>query len=478
MNTKKQSTIAYIACAVYGLVFISLCFNNNVWLDEAFTATLVHTDFADVIVRSMADTLPPLYNILLKISTDIFGYTIPVMKLTSVLPMILTLVLGATTVRKRFGFVAAMVFMTCITGMPLMFYYGIEIRMYSLGFFFATASGIYAYETVCDFSKKNCILFAVFSTLAGYSHHFAFVAVGFVYLFLLIYYIFAAKDQIKHWFESLAITIVLYLPCLVVTLRQFKSVSGYFSMPEIDAKMFVQYVLYPFSTGVSAVSVLLLALVASLLTYGVYKIVRNRAECKDYVYAIGCFLVYYGVLVFGTLICKVMTANIFVDRYLFFSTGLIWLSVAVIFSKIIPIGKIKYLRLLIFAIIGATFVTTYIIQFRSEYGNNASDEIAFITNNFLDDDTFLTVERHEELQFCIPFYSILAGVPDVHYEAEMQQAIQRYKDFPDSSLWIVVQDGYEISKEDLDKLSNAGLSVEYAAGFDFDRYLCDVYKVR
>ena len=146
---KNEIKIVFTVFIILSAVYLSLVWNNNVWMDEAFTASLVHTDFRGVIERSMADTLPPLYNIILKLATDIFGYTIPVMKITSVVPMLLTLLLGATVVRKRFGFRTALLFMLFITFMPLFMYYGVEIRMYSLGFFFATASGIYAYEIVC-----------------------------------------------------------------------------------------------------------------------------------------------------------------------------------------------------------------------------------------------------------------------------------------------------------------------------------------
>ena len=134
-NEKKIITLIVVILSGF---YISLVWNNNVWMDEAFTASLIHTDLAGVISRSMADTLPPLYNILLKLATIVFGYSIPVMKLTSVVPMILTLISGATVVRKRFGFRTALLFMLFITFMPLFFYYGVEIRMYSLGFFFAT----------------------------------------------------------------------------------------------------------------------------------------------------------------------------------------------------------------------------------------------------------------------------------------------------------------------------------------------------
>ena len=188
IKTDRASDItAYILVIICGAIFISLTFNNNIWLDDAFTASLVNTDMAGVIKRSMADTLPPLYNILLKLSTDIFGYRIPVMKITSAVPMILTMLLGATVVRRRFGYLTSYIFIIAITFMPNMFFYGVEIRMYSLGFMFATASGICAYEVVCSPSRKNWCIFTAVSVLAGYSHHFAFVTVGFVYLYLLLY---------------------------------------------------------------------------------------------------------------------------------------------------------------------------------------------------------------------------------------------------------------------------------------------------
>ena len=183
-NEKKIIIIAFI---ILSAVFLSLIFNNNVWMDEAFTASLVHADLGTVLRQSMKDTLPPLYNILLKLMTDVFGYAVPVMKITSVIPMIATLFIGASVVRKRFGFLTALLFMMCLTFMPLMMYFGVEIRMYSMGFFFAFASGVYAYEVAAEGTKKNWILFTVLSVLAGYTHHFAFVTVAFAYLFLLLF---------------------------------------------------------------------------------------------------------------------------------------------------------------------------------------------------------------------------------------------------------------------------------------------------
>ena len=159
MNKEAKSTIfAYLLVLLGACVYLSLIFNHNVWLDEAFTANLIRTDFAGVLSRSMQDTLPPLYNLLLKLTTDLFGYTVPVMKFTSLIPMVLTMLLGAGTIRKRFGNVTSYLFIVCLFTMPYLLFYGVEVRMYSWGFFFATGSGIFAYEVVQNSCRRNWII--------------------------------------------------------------------------------------------------------------------------------------------------------------------------------------------------------------------------------------------------------------------------------------------------------------------------------
>lgn len=473
-TTKKENCLIWDCFAICSLIFISLCFNNNVWLDEAFTASLVHTDLGGVLERSMADTLPPLYNILLWASTSIFGYFVPVMKLTSVLPMVLTLLLGATVLKKRFGYITSLLFMVLITGMPLMFYFGIEVRMYSLGFFFATAAGIYAYEVICDYNIRNCLIFSVMSVLAGYSHHFAFVAVGFVYGFLLLYYFFMDRNNIKRWFIALAVTIGLYIPCGIVTLKQLKSVSGYFSMSDIDLHLFIQYAIYPFTCNFTPVSILLMALSVAVILFGIIMLIRREGDKVKTLYCICCFIIFYGVLIFGTCISKVMTANIFVDRYLFFSTGLMWLGISVL----IPSINNKWIKIAAPIVIAAAFITDYTVQFSLEYSNSASEEIKFISENFSDNDILCTVEDGEELQFCIPFYSMIAGKNKTEYYGDLKKALDYSASNENATLWIVAKEGFTMSDETIKTLSEYNCTVEDMASFDFDRYRCQIYRVK
>lgn len=462
-NEPKEKLISYALVLTGALVYVSLCFNNNVWLDEAFTASLVRTDMAGVLQRSMSDTLPPLYNILLKIVTDIFGYKITVMKLTSVAPMILTMLLSATVVRKRHGFKVSTLFTLCLMAMPQLLFFGVEIRMYSLGFFFATASGIYAYECIKDSNIKNWILFTVLSTFAGYSHHFAFVTVGLVYFYLLLYYFFADRKNIKRFFICLLFTFILYFPCLIVTLNQFKSVSGYFSMPDVTLGVFIKYMRYPYTIGFTPLSVILLIIMIVLFACLVFNFFRKKEDILNS-YTLWCFLIFYCVLLFGTAVSKVMTSNIFVDRYLFFSIGLIWLS----FSITVLNFKNNKLFILAIILIVLTGIAGYIREYRIEYTTNADAIDAYLEANINQGDVLYTIEDNEEMAFCLPFYEErLTNYEDI--DEAISASINN-----NSTIWLSVID---YADYDFKELEDYGYRAEPAGEYTFDRYTISLYKL-
>lgn len=461
-NVQNAITLGLVLLGT--IIYVSLVFNNNVWLDEAFTASLVRTDMAGVLERSMADTLPPLYNIILKIATDIFGYSVPVMKLVSVTPMILTMILSATVVRKRHGFFVSTLFTLALMSMPNLLFFGVEIRMYSLGFFFATASGIFAYECVQESNKKNWIIFTILSVLAGYSHHFAFVTVGLVYFYLLLHFIFNDIKNIKRFFICLLFTFILYFPCLVVTLKQFKSVSGYFSMPEITPSVFIKYARYPYTVGVTIFSVILLFAVFALFVRTFVLFIKNPKN-ELHFYAVAAFLIYYGVLLFGTVISKIMTANIFVDRYLFFSIGLIWLFFSIEIKEIN--NKFIYLFALILIILCG--IGGYVREYKIEYSTNADSIDKYLEENIKPGDVLYTLEDNEEMAFCLPFYEENL----TNYE-DLDEAIDASKK-NNSDIYVSVIDYYDY---DFSELKSKGYDVEFINDFSFDRYFIKLYKLK
>lgn len=472
VKSKLNDKIIVWALVILGsLVYISLIFNTNVWMDEAFTASLAHHNFVEVIRLSMADTLPPLYNIILWLTTSVFGYHIAVMKLTSVIPMILVMVLGATTVRKRHGLITAIAFILSITGMPLMLYFGVEIRMYSLGFLFATASGIYAHEVLVDSNTKNWVLFTVFSTLAGYSHHFAFVTVGFIYGGILLHYLLGDRKHIMRWVKCLGFTFAGYFPCLLVTLKQFGNVSGYFSMPDVTLPLFAQYVVYPFMVGIRPVTIVLLALVFVLLLWTVIRFVKGIDRTGSTVFSLCCFTVYYGVLIFGTIISKIMTANIFVDRYLFFSTGLLWLFASIQIGKLNDIGK-----KIAIAVIILTLISSYVVEYKVEYSKSGDEEIAFLDANVSEGDLLYCCSYYEDLENCLPFYSLINGGATLNAVAPLEVALDKATN-DNVTLYVAVSDEYELTNQEEELINAKGYKLVKVEEFDFDRYSCEMFRV-
>lgn len=459
-NSTKTNLIIWTLFLLCAGSYIVLIFNNNVWMDEAFTASLIRTDWAGVIKRSMNDTLPPLYNLYLKLMTDLFGYRIPVMKLASVIPMLLTMVLGATVVRNRHGLGTAALFLFSLSFMPYLQFFGVEIRMYSLGFFFATASGIFAYEVLAESTRKNWICFTLLSVLAGYSHHFAFVTVGFVYLFLLLYYFFADRKHIVRWFICLGATFLLYLPCMIVTLKQLKRVNGYFSMPEVTLSVFAKYAVYPFITGITPLSILLLIAVAALAVFTFIRVIKGRELL--HIYALSCFAIYYGVLLFGTAVSKIMTANIFVDRYLFFAFGLVWLFFSIEAShlpdlkvKEIPIPTV-YFGILLTLLIGLATVPQEAI---TEY---AVDPDPFINTlqAVEEGDGLVVYDDTEALYYCMTFYQ-----PNFKYYASKEAAC----DAAPKHIYFAINREYTGETQ-------IPAEAAYIGDFIFDRYGVTLYR--
>lgn len=475
MKTTKSETFIKIlpwALFILGILsYISLIFNNNVWMDEAFTASLVNTDMAGVIERSMADTLPPLYNIYLKIMTDIFGYTIPVMKLASVIPMILTMLLSVTVVRKRHGNKVSSIFTAALFSMPYLMYFGVEIRMYSLGFFFATASGIFAYEVIYDSCLKNWIWFTLLSVLAGYSHHFAFVTVGFVYLYILLYYITRDRANIKRFFICLLATFILYLPCLIVTLKQISAVSGYFSMPEVTLSVFIKYMYYPYTVGVKVLSVLLVLTVLYLAVKCIIRIFKEPEKSGADMYALFIFMIYYGVLLFGTAVSRIMTANIFVDRYLFFAFGLIWLFFSIeganLTAKSDVIKTAAFYIFLVFTLVIGIFV--YRSEREIEYKVNPDEMISYLNENIREGDALVISADTEALYWCLNFYK-----PGFINCKNIDEAMTLLNDGECENVWIAVDISCGATLEEL------GLSTqnpELIDDFLFDRYEMELYRI-
>jgi uncharacterized membrane protein len=146
----------FVLILAFALRIINL--SQSLWLDEAITAlTVKNYDFINIITGfAKGDFHPPLYYLILKFWTNLFGYSEIALRMPSVIFGVLTVFF----VYKLGGKKAALL----MAVNPLAVYYSQEARMYSLAAFAVTAA-------VYFFQNKRYFLWGLFFLIGLYSDY-------------------------------------------------------------------------------------------------------------------------------------------------------------------------------------------------------------------------------------------------------------------------------------------------------------------
>lgn len=230
----RYNNLSYIIFTILSLFSISLIFNNNVWFDEAYTLSLIQHNYSEVIEILKSDMHPPLYFISLKFFCEIFGYSILVTKIFSVLGYIATLLLGCTVVKKHFGSDTSMVYMLTIGAIPMSLYFSVQQRSYEWCIFFVTLCFIETLLFIKSCKYRHCIIFVIAALFAAYNHIYALLAVGIIFAFLNIYIFTKSKKLIKAIILSDISIIIGYFPWIFPLLYQTEAAAGSFWLKGVE----------------------------------------------------------------------------------------------------------------------------------------------------------------------------------------------------------------------------------------------------
>ena len=485
MNTKdffeKNTNLCFLLLVLIGSgLFISLIFNNNLWVDEAFTASIIRCPLPEVWTRTASDTLPPFYNFFGKLMTTLFGYSAPVMKFTSVLPMTGALLLSAFPVRRLFGAKTSLIFTLFLLSMPNFYYYAVEIRMYSWGIFAVLGAAIYAASALKSGSRRDWGLLSFFTVLSGYVHHFAFVSSGMLWLFSLILLLFPAltgndpaksadlKKRLIPWCLSLLVTFILYFPCMLLTVYQIKNASSYFSMTPLTVHSFLSDLRFPFVTHFTILSALLmLSAIASIAVSLLIFLTKKKTASPLVLIGILFTAVFFSTLIFGYAVSIAAGSSLFTARYLVPALGVFWLGCSILIDLCIrnTAGNNMITKLLyawIFALALITGIVTYRSQFISEYADGVDQMTAFFDSALKPDDGYVIYENSYQIENCFRYY-----YPDLKkYEWDNADEIK-------GNIWFFAVDGF---KKELEQAHDYGYNIQYIEHMTFDRYEFDLYR--
>lgn len=268
---------------------VLLCFSNDIWYDELFTVGLAEHSYGELVRLTAADVHPPLYYCIVKLFADLCKLVLPgagtiiPAKIVSVLPYFVLLLYAVTFIRKRFGMFTGGMFLFCVTAMPQLSAYTVEMRMYGWALLFVTAAFLHGYallenevkrKTVAGMSrvderygKRNtahgkrvdggkdgvgetasaddavgrrqtrtrpfhAVAFVLCGLAAAYTQYFACVAVVMIYLCILPAFWFRDRRRIREWLLYVAVSVICYVPWLFALVGQLGAVSeNYWILP-------------------------------------------------------------------------------------------------------------------------------------------------------------------------------------------------------------------------------------------------------
>lgn len=467
--SKKRKTVFLAGlCILESLLMLTLLFHKNIFMDEAFTIALSGHSYRDVIALTAADVHPPVYYLILKFLTGIFGTSLMAMHLVSFLPFLFQMLLGCTLVRKRFGDRTSFLFLLCLFGMPKMLYYSTDIRMYSWAMFFVTAAALFSYEIILNGRFRNWLFFTIFSLLAAYTHYFACAAVAFLYFYLLIHAFRVNKAALKKWMLCAVFTVIAYLPWLGVVLRQISQVTEEYWIPPITFSTLLTYIEHTFAVKRSH----LLSLLLLLVFLAVFCLFLFRKKDRDDWFAAACFSTSIGMVLVG-LAASFLIRPVFYQRYMVSSYGCMWLFFAI---EARNIRRPFVTRLLTAWLILCSILNfADILELRYQSG---VEQMASYMESVLEPGDVI-VHTHNGVQKCFAYY-----FPEQQHElygSEITDVYQQvYQNYPIGELntlsqldqvhgriWIAADPSHKAILEDF---KEAGYQPEYRGIFFFDEY--------
>lgn len=393
----KNDIVIISIIAITFIVNISVIFNDSVWQDEAYTMNILRKDFINIVKTTAEDVHPPLYYFIAKIFTICFGYSVPVVKMASIVPVILTMIFVWLKSKKLFlekYATISEVFCMLIGFIPVAFVQNVELRMYTWAMFFVTCSGIYAYEIYLNPKRKRKLaLFIITALCAAYTHYYAALTECFIYLFLLGNLI----TKHKAWKESLIIinvTIAGYLPWLHVFINQFIIVRDYWWLDTFNIQTILKLIKYPFNGQFTNVFLIMFTtIIIGIIIY----IFKNKKD-KEAWFAIFSILSFILMVATGCIV-SLLLRPVFVARYMYTAIGLLFLGIS------ITVAKVKYsnvIKNILIGIIVLNFPFSYYSTCTREYDTGTEQFKEFAKNN-IDANTAITTESND-LYHTLPYY--------------------------------------------------------------------------
>jgi uncharacterized membrane protein len=386
--------IAATAVRLYKITAISL------WHDEAFSALLIKYPWHEMFYRIGLDVHPPLYYILLRFWSYIFGYSLFSLRGFSLFFGVATIYATFLFVKSAFQKENVALAASALTALSLFqIQYVTEARMYTFGTFILMLSAYFLVVALKRDSWKYWLLFVLATSLCIYTHYYLFFSCFAIGLFAL----YAIHK--KHSFEEVAaykkfvvayfLVFLSFLPWLKTFLFQFGQVQNNYWIPKMD-KWSIPFTNWRLLTGSGDSSALrthvtlILAILFSL--YIIYRLAKNEASENKWLVIFALIIPFAGAVLLS------LKQSIYLDRYFLFA-GLFYSIALVLFIFQLKRSLLRNALLLLILGINLFYWANYWKVLNVDQKPGMAAAAAFLNNNVVPGDKLIVASSFEFFNF-------------------------------------------------------------------------------
>lgn len=230
MNTRRKIELQYLSLGgvftlVLFLFFFLLCRYDRITYDSSYQYALNLHSLTGIFELLPADYSPPLYSILLKGYSAVFGVSLTSLRFLSFILLSSLFFLALFPFRRLAGKYAAVTAAVLFLTTSYNLFFCTEIRPTVLAYVLTTALFVYVALVFFDRRKSDMIVFTVLASLCMYTHNVSLITAFFVYGLAVILSITIKRyDLLKKFLISGLVVSVIYIPWLIVLIRQFENV--------------------------------------------------------------------------------------------------------------------------------------------------------------------------------------------------------------------------------------------------------------
>ncbi|MBX4187543.1 MAG: glycosyltransferase family 39 protein [Candidatus Doudnabacteria bacterium] len=302
-----------------------LRFYNNtaiaLWHDEAFSALYIKYGWGEMMHRIILDVHPPLYYIVLRLWSYIFGDSLLSLRGFSILLGTLTVLAGYVFVKKAFksqNLALLAAFFLAIN--PFQIQYALEARMYTLGTFLVMFSSWLLLKALENKNKKTWIIYGVFAAASLYTHYYLLFSVLAQGLYAL-YHIYKNStwrgslrdNQLVNLILAGITSVVLYIPWIPAFLEQLQRVQGGYWIPPMD-RWSIPGTIWKIAMGGQGINHSSLVLVTLISIFLILYFLRKYKDDEKWLVVSGL------IIPFAAAVVLSMQNDIYLDRYFVFAS--------------------------------------------------------------------------------------------------------------------------------------------------------------